>query len=919
MTTKIQLALTHCFIGAFAIALGACSRSESSVKMPEVGTNQSSVQSSSVVTSSASSTSIENLTGAIRLSPSVPIRLAATIGQDTVMSDSFTVRNLGPGPASFSVMDAPAWASISPTGGRLEFGRLATVAVELADCTEQGSELGIVTVISGAGETQTVEITRECYSTASLTIDRLALFDGLVENLYPNYDPLVNNAVIEVPSQGLDELAVAAVRTEQSAIRSIRFDTVTDGLENSIFSSEFYFPSEIDNFFLLGLSDLGTGRHRITATPYSDLTGLGAVGPSVQLEIIVRGPVDLSLNNLAFNAFVTETAAPISVDLLNNSGFSLDYEFQNLPTWLAVNPSSGSITSGETQALVFSSGQCDALSGDSVAIPLVLSDRDPILLNVVRQCGDSSAAYNYTLERFYFNQAVPALDTQTSSTVKVPVVAGRAGIARAFVVANSEAAPPPVVRLVWQDEDGTSGSYELVGPALASTSFDEGNLNESYSAKLPGDFFVAGRRYAVEIDHANTVAESFEFDNRFPTDPTKLEPLNAAVVPSHDITFVPVVTTAGGVEGQVPLVDTIDALYVNTFERLPIAQYNLQVRAQPFSYQSGGAFERNWPDLLTKISELRALDDSDRFYHGILDAHFDFGDGVAGIAQLGSKAAVSLPDGATIAHEFGHNFGLRHAPCETGASADPNYPYEMAIINVYGYNIREEVILPPSHADFMSYCTPEWVSDWSFERMISFFRFNATNSTPQKSSDSTSTVQPSLWLSGVVNAQGTKINKAVKREMRSLKSNSGSHFAVGLDAFGHELFRQGFNLIELDHADEAHFHTAIPFVFESSLLVKVQIVDTANKVVAEKVNSLGKNLNKPTVALKPPSAIALSEGQIQVNWDPNYDSAIIRDLQTDNIIAIDSSGSITTVSWAAQLEITLAKGFDQHVEIIDVH
>jgi hypothetical protein len=77
----------------------------------------------------------------------------------------------------------------------------------------------------------------------------------------------------------------------------------------------------------------------------------------------------------------------------------------------------------------------------------------------------------------------------------------------------------------------------------------------------------------------------------------------------------------------------------------------------------------------------------------------------------------------TPAHEFGHATGRRHTTC-TGneGGPDPNYPYPNGRISsdssgdnaFYGFDISTKRIYGPHTGDLMSYCTPNWPSDWTY-------------------------------------------------------------------------------------------------------------------------------------------------------------------------------------------------------------
>lgn len=83
--------------------------------------------------------------------------------------------------------------------------------------------------------------------------------------------------------------------------------------------------------------------------------------------------------------------------------------------------------------------------------------------------------------------------------------------------------------------------------------------------------------------------------------------------------------------------------------------------------------------------------------------------------------------GTTLAQEISHNyngaFGNRwqHVNCGSPDGLNPNYPYATNTIgpsggaNFYGYDSISKSVIPPSTArDYMSYCGPKWVSDYTW-------------------------------------------------------------------------------------------------------------------------------------------------------------------------------------------------------------
>ena len=73
-----------------------------------------------------------------------------------------------------------------------------------------------------------------------------------------------------------------------------------------------------------------------------------------------------------------------------------------------------------------------------------------------------------------------------------------------------------------------------------------------------------------------------------------------------------------------------------------------------------------------------------------------------------------------LAHEVGHNLGLRHAPCGGALGTDESYPYPNGSTGVWGYDFRDSTLVSPENRrDIMGYCYEVgWLSDYYFEKVI---------------------------------------------------------------------------------------------------------------------------------------------------------------------------------------------------------
>lgn len=72
-------------------------------------------------------------------------------------------------------------------------------------------------------------------------------------------------------------------------------------------------------------------------------------------------------------------------------------------------------------------------------------------------------------------------------------------------------------------------------------------------------------------------------------------------------------------------------------------------------------------------------------------------------------------DVRTFVHELGHAHGRAHAPCGGPMGVDPAYPYPNGMVGVWGYDERNRAFVRPITTDFMGYCRPFWVSDYTYE------------------------------------------------------------------------------------------------------------------------------------------------------------------------------------------------------------
>jgi len=119
--------------------------------------------------------------------------------------------------------------------------------------------------------------------------------------------------------------------------------------------------------------------------------------------------------------------------------------------------------------------------------------------------------------------------------------------------------------------------------------------------------------------------------------------------------------------------------------------------------------------------------DTDDLVYGLLPSATPI-TGVAGCG--GSGAGTGLAgDGVTAAHEAGHAFGRKHAPCDDSArcdsplNTDDDYPkYGVFVsdsVGEFGFDVENNMVFDPATStDFMGYSSNDWISPYTYAALF---------------------------------------------------------------------------------------------------------------------------------------------------------------------------------------------------------
>jgi len=459
----------------------------------------------------------------------------------------------------------------------------------------------------------------------------------------------------------------------------------------------------------------------------------------------------------------------------------------------------------------------------------------------------------------------------------VPLVAGRDALARVFVVADS---------VNYFDSDVRVSFYRgrrIVHVATMTTEggrgipveVDEGRLEATHHVLIPGEVLFPGVEMVVELDPGARLHLRRGSQRRVPR-LGKIK-LDVREVPEFKMTIVPI-----QIEGE----DTALAAAASrmtdrsravqeTLTMLPIGDYDFSVRET--LHASPG---RN---LLGQVYLLRLADGDPGYYVGIIS------DG--GVAYLPGRANLSDTTTGTMAHEFGHNMGLRHAPCGRAPGADPDFPHAGGRTGAWGYDRETGAPWGPTTPEIMTYCraTGYWISDFHHVKAFEYRIYEEEEEDQEEASARLAAGghrTPSLVLWGRTGPDGVALDPAIVVDaVPSLPTGGGRYRIEGRTARGGPLFALRFDpMIEAESGEE-HFVFTLP-------------VDPAWAGSLASITVAGPNgSDRLDATVRRPIAIVTDSATGRIR-------KLLRDFET---APVAGPGEAVTVSWGLPDRVALSR------------
>jgi hypothetical protein len=537
-----------------------------------------------------------------------------------------------------------------------------------------------------------------------------------------------------------------------------------------------------------------------------------------------------------------------------------------------------------------------SLSGDNPRT-FVVTAGQTATVSLSITCTAAGPSLNLRISNLYITQSTQDL------AGRVPLVAGRPAYLRVFVVANQTTEEKPSVLVTFRN-GSTITRQTITAPSGATpTTLQEGTLGSSWNLPLQGGFIQPGLSITAEVDPDQRIAETNETDNAFPATGSPL-PLVVRQVPTALIRFVPIKqgeepsgNVSSGNKDQ--LVETTRRLY-------PLNSINTDVHTV-YQIEAGAlspAFA-DWDRVLTEIYALQVTEGSDRTYFGV--ARLDYQFGVIGIGLLAAPAALGT-DAASdvnrvVAHELGHTWNQLHTPCANPPAIDPNYPYGLGI-GVYGFDVTDRRLKPPSTSDIMGYCPDPWISDYIYKRVMDYRAAH-----PAGVQTAQSTREPAILIWGrIVNGQPI-LEPAFHIVTRpQLPERAGPYSVEAVATDGGSLFRLSFEAKEVpdDPSGTRYFAFAVPLDQAGAERLGSLRIDGPAGGASAASRSVG-----PVSPASVPDSIAVERrgGRVELRWNPSAERMImVRDPDTGEVLSFARGGRARVTTSKGTLDLVASDG-----------
>lgn len=323
-----------------------------------------------------------------------------------------------------------------------------------------------------------------------------------------------------------------------------------------------------------------------------------------------------------------------------------------------------------------------------------------------------------TIEKLIVTQA-----TQTEIN-SVPLVANRSTLVRVFAKTNQSIPTQGILVSLNASRNGQN----LPGSPLVSNSStvlpnpSRESLESTFNFSIPNSWSSGQVTLEAHVDPTQNLVETNEGNNssQLNLSFTDLPPLDVKIVPINYF-------HTSGSEVQYYPAQSSDYFSDDVLKMFPLHDTIVSFHT-PVNFYGDLTNSGEWSNLLSQLTSLKLSEGAleSQVWYGAIPVEDTAGNswritGPAGLGWIGYRVALGLYDSTTYhvnggniaAHEIGHNLGREHSPCGV-TNYDPNYPYANGVIGQYGMDVLLQNLIQYTIPDIMSYCTPNWISDYTY-------------------------------------------------------------------------------------------------------------------------------------------------------------------------------------------------------------
>jgi hypothetical protein len=226
------------------------------------------------------------------------------------------------------------------------------------------------------------------------------------------------------------------------------------------------------------------------------------------------------------------------------------------------------------------------------------------------------------------------------------------------------------------------------------------------------------------------------------------------------------------------------------------------------------------------------------------------------------------------------------------------FPYSGATIGAFGYDFATAALKFPVLRDFMSYCDPTWISDYTYKAILNF-----RSSFPMKSGAvTTAATERGLLVWGRIEQGRVVLEPGFEVDApASMPARSGPHQLSGVGASGESLFSFSFageRVADSPGGDDETFAFVVP-------LSQLRGVNLA----AIRLSARGRQVDLRSSGVSTAPAVQRVNGRVRITWTGgNTRAALIRDARTGAILSVARGGMAEVSTSSDEIEVTLSDG-----------